>query len=60
MDNNENILKAINIIHYNGMSISLNEVCMSHTIFQQGQVLQASIYGDMIIITSVNLKTSTN
>jgi len=25
---------------------------MSHTIFQENQVLQAAIYGDMIVITS--------
>jgi len=49
MSNNN--LKAINLINYNGMSINLNDVCMSHTVFQKGQILQASIYGDMIVIT---------
>ncbi|MDR7814549.1 hypothetical protein [Lacrimispora sp.] len=48
---NNNNLKAINIIHFDGKSISLNDVCMSHTVFQKGQILQASIYGDMIVIT---------
>ncbi len=48
---NNNNLKAINIIHFDGKSICLNDVCMSHTVFQKGQILQASIYGDMIVIT---------
>lgn len=50
MDNNN--LKAINVIHYNGKSINLNIECMSHTSFQPGQVLEASIYENMIVITS--------
>ena len=49
MDNN-NYLKAINIIHFNGMSINLNNVCMSHTNFKPGQILEAVIYDDMIVI----------
>ena len=52
MSSNNNCLKAINLIHFDGKSISLNNVCMSHTIFQENQVLQAAIYGDMIVITS--------
>ena len=48
MSNNN--LKAINIINYNGMSINLNDLCMSHTNFHSGQVLEASIYEDMIVI----------
>ena len=48
MDNNN--LKAINVIRYDGKSINLNIECVSHTSFQQGQVLEASIYGNMIII----------
>jgi len=52
MSSNNNCLKAINLIHFDGKSISLNDVCMSHTIFQENQVLQAAIYGDMIVITS--------
>ena len=48
--NNNNNLKAINVIHYNGKSINLNFECMSHTSFQQGQVLEALVYGNMIII----------
>lgn len=50
MSNNDNSLKAINLIKYNGISINLNIECVSHTCFQQGQVLEASIYGNMIII----------
>lgn len=48
--NKDNSLKAINLINYNGTSINLNEVCMSHTVFQKGQVLEVSIYGDMVVI----------
>lgn len=51
MNNNHNNLKAINVINFNGKSINLNEVCMSHTIFQPGQILEAAIYGNMIVIT---------
>lgn len=51
MNDNRNYLKAINVMHFNGKSINLNEVCMSHTIFQPGQILEAAIYGDMIVIT---------
>lgn len=47
---NNNNLKAINIINYNGMSINLNDLCMSHTNFQSGQVLEAAIYENMIVI----------
>lgn len=46
----DNSLKAINIINYNGKSINLNDLCMSHTNFQSGQVLEAAIYGNMIVI----------
>jgi hypothetical protein len=48
--NKDNTLKAINLINYNGMSINLNDVCMSHTVFQKGQVLEVAIYEDMIVI----------
>jgi len=41
-------LKAINLINYNGISINLNDVCMSHTVFLKGQVLEVAIYEDMI------------
>lgn len=54
----DNNLKLINVIHYNGSSIVLNEVCMSHTNFQQGQVLQAVVYGDMILITPATIEES--
>ncbi len=54
--NNDNNLKAINIIHFDGKSIDLNDVCISHTNFQPGQVLEAAIYGDMIVITPVILQ----
>lgn len=47
---NNNNLKAINIIHFDGNSINLNNVCTSHTIFQKGQVLEVAIYNDMIVI----------
>ncbi len=43
-------LKLINVIHFNGKSINLNSLCMSHTNFQQGQILEALIYNDMIVI----------
>ncbi len=33
-----NNLKAINIIHFDGKSINLNDVCMSHTVFPKGQI----------------------
>lgn len=49
---NDNSLKAINVIHYDGISINLNETCMSYTNFQPNQVLEAAIYGDMIVITT--------
>ena len=51
MNINDNILKAINVINFNGNSINLNDLCMSHTNFKQGQILEAAIYGDMILIT---------
>jgi hypothetical protein len=47
---NNNNLKAINLINYNGRSINLNEVCMSYTNFNPGQILEAVIYDDMIVI----------
>ena len=43
-------LKLINIIHFNGKSINLNNLCMSHTNFLQDEVLEALIYNDMIVI----------
>ena len=48
MDNNN--LNAISLINYNGRSINLNEVCMSYTNFNPGQILEAIIYNDMIVI----------
>lgn len=53
--NNDNILKAINIIHFDGKSIYFNDVCTSYTNFRPGQVLEAAIYGDMIVITPIML-----
>ncbi len=53
---NDNTLKAINVIPYNGKSINLNDLCMSHTNFQQNQILEAAIYGDMIIITPADIE----
>lgn len=55
----DNNLKLINVIHYNGSSIYLNDMCMSHTNFHQGQVLQAAVYGDMIVITPAIIEEST-
>lgn len=46
----DNKLKAINLIRYDGSSINLNDVCMSHTIFQKDQILEATIYNNMIVI----------
>lgn len=46
----DNNLKVINIIHFDGKSINLNNTCISHTIFMQGQVIEAIIYNDMIVI----------
>lgn len=46
----DNKLKAINLIRYDGSSINLNYVCMSHTIFQKDQILEATIYNNMIVI----------
>lgn len=43
-------LKAINIIHFDGRSINLNYVCMSYTNFNPGQILEAVIYDNMIVI----------
>ena len=54
--NNDNSLKAINIIHFDGKSINLNDVCISHTNFRPEQVLEVAIYGDMIVITPVILQ----
>ena len=56
MNNNNNILRAINVINFNGNSIHLNDLCMSHTSFQKGQILEAAIYGDMIVITTAEVK----
>ena len=56
MNINDNTLRAINIIHFNGNSINLNDTCMSHTIFQSGQILEAAIYGNMIIITPADIE----
>ncbi len=55
MNINDNTLRSINIIHFNGNSINLNDTCMSHTIFQQGQILEAAIYENMIIITPADI-----
>lgn len=52
MNNNDNTIKAINIIPYIGKSINLNDLCLSHTNFKTGQILEAIIYGDMILIAS--------
>lgn len=54
--NNDNSLKTINIIHFDGKSINLNDVCISHSNFRPGQVLEVAIYGDMIVITPVILQ----
>jgi hypothetical protein len=43
-------LKVINVIQYNGKSINLNSLCMSHTFFQKGEILEATIYNDTIVI----------
>lgn len=56
MNINDNTLKAINVIPYNGKSINLNDLCMSHTNFKPGQILEAAIYGDMIVITSAEIE----
>jgi hypothetical protein len=52
MNINDNTLKAINVIPYNGKSINLNDLCMSYTNFQPNQVLEAAVHGDMIVITT--------
>lgn len=52
---NDTNLKSINVIKYNGKSVDLNSLCMSHTNFQQGQILEAFIYNDMIVITPAML-----
>ena len=56
MNINDNTLKAINVIPYNGKSINLNDLCMSHTNFKPGQVLEALIYGNMIMIIPAEVK----
>lgn len=53
MNNN---LKAINIIHFHGKSINLNDLCMPPTQFQQSQIFEAAIYGDMIVISPALLQ----
>lgn len=47
---NDTNLKVINVIQYNGKSVNLNYLCMSHTIFLKGEILEASIYNDTIVI----------
>jgi hypothetical protein len=56
MNINDNTLKAINVIKFNGNSINLNDLCMSHTNFKHGQILEAAIYGNMIVITPAEVK----
>lgn len=56
MNINDNTLKAINVIPYNGKLINLNDLCMSHTNFKTGQILEAAIYGNMIVITPTEVK----
>ena len=56
MNINDNKLKAINVIPYNGKSINLNDLCMSHTNFKPGQILETAIYGNMIVITPAEVK----
>lgn len=56
MNINDNTLKAINVIPFNGKSINLNDLCMSHTNFKPGQILEAAIYGNMIVITPAEVK----
>ena len=56
MNINDNTLKSINVIPYNGKSINLNALCMSHTNFKPGQILEAAIYGNMIVITPAEVK----
>lgn len=53
-------LKLINVIHFNGKSINLNSLCMSHTNFQQEQILEALFYNDMIVIIPAISHQSTN
>lgn len=52
---NDTNLKSINVIKYNGKSVDLNSLCMSHTSFQQEQILEAYIYNDMIVIAPAML-----
>ncbi len=56
---NFNNLKAINVIHFDGKSINLNEVCMSYTNFNPGQILEAVIYDDTIVIVPALSKDKT-
>lgn len=56
MNINDNTLRAINVINFNGNSIHLNDLCMSHTNFKPGQILEAAIYGNMIVITPAEVK----
>jgi hypothetical protein len=54
---NDTNLKSINVIKYNGKSVDLNSLCMSHTNFQPEQILEAFIYNDMIVIAPAMLNT---
>lgn len=60
MNINDNTLKAINVIPYNGKSINLNDLCLSHTNFKTGQILEAIIYGDMILIAPAFKESTKN
>lgn len=53
---NENLLKAINLSHLD-TQITISENLISHTNFQQGQLLQTYFYGNMIMIVPVVLET---
>lgn len=57
MDNN---LKSINLFRFNGVSININDKCISHTNFHPGQVLEAAIYENMIVITHAIEETTKN
>lgn len=57
---NDTNLKSINVIKYNGKSVDLNSLCMSHTNFQQEQILEAFIYNDTIVISPVNMNLKEN
>jgi hypothetical protein len=51
MNITDNTLKAIYVVNFNGNSIHLNNLCMSHTNFLKGEVLKALIYYDIVVIT---------